>query len=106
MEKFILPEAWCCRATNQEEDKTLTDYIIEEFGENCKYDSEVNGNCWFSNVIIGAGFSHYTFTGRPDNCTEITFQQFKNYVLNNLIIDEKPYKHDPELDLILKRLLA
>jgi len=100
MERFVLPVNWCCRATNQEEDIALTDYIIEQFDEECEYDPDVTGNCWFSNIKISSReLYHYTFNGKPINCTEITFQQFKDYVLNHKI------DHDPELEIILKKLL-
>ena len=100
MEKFVLPDAWCCLATNQEEDEVLTDYIIEQFDEDCEYDDDVKGNGWFSNTIISIGMSyHYTFLGKPNNCTEITFQQFKDYVLR-----EKP-TDDSNLEAIYLKLL-
>ena len=42
---------------------------------------------------------HYTFLGKPNNCTEITFQQFKDYVLR-----EKP-TDDSNLEAIYLKLL-
>ncbi len=106
MEKFVLPEKWCCRATNQKEDIALTDYIVEQFGEACEYDPDVNGNCWFSNIKISAGeLYHYTFNGKPNNCTEITYEQFLKYVLNQNIPKEQP-EDNTELNQILIKLLT
>ncbi len=99
MENFILPDVWCCLATNKEEDRVLTDYINEHFNTQADYDPSPLGNCWFSNTLISD--FHYKFsTDPPENCTVITFQQFKNYVLR-----EKPV-NDSDLEEIYKRLLT
>ena len=98
MKKFVLPEAWCCVATTDEQEKALSDYITENFGNECDYDPHVKGDCWYSNIKLGD--YHYKFRNSPpDNCTEITFQQFKDYVLR-----EKP-ADDSNLEEIYKKLL-
>lgn len=99
MENFKLPEIWCCLATNKEEDIILTDYINEHFNTQADYDPAPLANCWFSNVLISD--YHYKFSdNRPENCTEITFQQFKDYVLR-----EKPVI-DSNLEEVYKKLLG
>ncbi len=99
MKKFVLPNAWCCLATNKEEDIILTDYINEHFNTQADYDPNPIANCWFSNIVIGD--YHYRFsTDPPENCTEITFQQFKDYVLR-----EKP-SDDSDLEEIYLKLLS
>ena len=76
-------------------------YLIiycENFGTECDYDLDPKGDCWYSNIRLGE--YHYKFSNRPpDNCTEITFQQFKDYVLR-----EKP-SDDSDLEAIYLKLL-
>jgi hypothetical protein len=102
MEKFILPEAWCCLATTQEEDRILTDYINENFHNDvdyfADYDPNVQGNCWFTNIKLSHGF-YYMFDKPPIHCTEITFHQFKDYVLG-----EKPADNSDLAEIYLKLL--
>jgi hypothetical protein len=99
MEKFILPDVWCCVATNHDEEKALSDYITENFETDCDYDPNPKGDCWYSNQKIKD--YHYNYQNKPPtNCTEITFQQFKEYVLR-----EKPTDNS-DLEEIYKKLLA
>lgn len=98
MEKFKLPDIWCCVANNAKEDKILTDYICENFGEMCDYDPSVNGNCWFANIKLGDYYYEFR-DSPPDNCTEITFQQFKDYVLREKLTDNS------DLEVIYLKLL-
>ena len=103
MEKFILPEKWCVLARTSEEDIILTDYIRDELGDDCDYDQDCKGNCWFSNIII-SGDHYYSFT-KPE-FTQITFEQFEKYVLNGEVDEPIKYlENDPELAIIYKRLL-
>ena len=69
MGKFILPERWCVLARNSEEYIVLTDYIRDELRDDCDYDTDCKGNCWFSNTQIGVNH-HYSFT-KPQ-LTQIT----------------------------------
>ena len=107
MEKFTLPEKWCCLANNTEEDRVLTDYIKAEYGATCDYDVSCKANCWFSNIELRPRF-HYDFRNDPPpNCVEITFEQFIKYVLNGHIdISKELIKQDPELAAILTKLLS
>lgn len=103
MNKFILPEYWAVRATTIEEDEVLTDYIRTEFGTDCEYDIQVNGNCWFSNIKFKN--EHYEFLDNPPlDRTEITYQEFKKYILNKEPIFQQP-KDNTELNEILIKLL-
>jgi len=104
MHKFILPEIWCVRATTQEEDKVLTDYIKDEFSTDCEYDLDVRGNCWFSNVEIKK--EHYEFMDNaPQGFTEITYQEFEKYVLNKEPVFQQS-ENTTELNQILIKLLT
>jgi hypothetical protein len=85
-ERFILPEKWCCLARNSDEDKVLTDYVVDVFGVECDYDVTCKGNCWFTNFRI-IGDHYYQFNDKPSNCTEITYDQFIKYVLNKEVDD-------------------
>ncbi len=105
MEKFVLPDAWCCRATNQEEDEALTDYINEKFKTGADYDISCI-NTWFSNIKIGD--YHYKIGGeKPFDAEEITYEQFLKYVLNQDIdIPEEQPEDNTELNKILIKLLS
>lgn len=103
MKKFIIPDKWCVLARNTEEDIVLTDYIRDELGDDCNYDQDCKGNCWFSNQQING--DHYYSFYKPQ-LTVITFEQFEKYILNGEIDEEivKYNPNDPELQAIYKRL--
>jgi len=104
MEKFVLPEYWAVRATTRKEDQVLTDYIRTEFGTDCEYDIQVNGTCWFSNIKFKD--EYYAFLDNPPlDRTEITYKEFKKYILNKEPIFQQP-EDNTELNQILIKLLT
>ena len=107
MEKFVLPELWCVKATTHKEDKVLTDYVNKRFtNSKAKYDGKEIINTWFTNKDLGN--QYYTFaSSEPFNTTEITYEQFLKYVLNHDIeIPEEQPEDNTELNEILIKLLS
>lgn len=95
---FILPEKWFIKTTNDNEDRIVVKYINETF--NKKIDAGLGSmnnryfffKCWYySNTPIPylSGISDkydYGVAGLflEHGFEEITFQQFLDYVLNNI----------------------
>ena len=103
MEKFVLPEKWSVNVITSKQERTLTDYINKEFNTGCDYDIRVQSN-WYSNIRISD--YHYKIGGEcPSETTEITYEQFLKYVLNQDIPKEQP-EDNTELNEILIKLLS
>ena len=104
MKKFVLPERWAIKATTDEEDAVIVTYINNTFNTEISKGLGSNSTWCYSNVCFENTNDKYDGNDVSNfpNAIEITFQQFENYVLNNL---NKPCEHDPELEIILKRLL-
>ena len=103
MNKFILPKKWSVNATNNAQDKVLTDYINTAFNTGCDYDYTTTNN-WYSNILLGD--YNYRIGGVcPEETTEITYEQFLKYVLNQDIPKEQP-EDNTELNEILIKLLS
>lgn len=107
MEKFVLPERWVVKASNDAEDEIIVKYINETFDTQIRPGLSDNSIWYYSNINHSGNHKKYDYGAFSyfENCKEITFQQFIDYVLNDLVVEDKPYKHDPELEIILKRLL-
>lgn len=76
MEKFKLPKKWCIR---QNTDQIVCDWFNKKFNLNAALNGSfkyVNSDGWYCEEKDGMEYGDYT---------EITFEQFKQYVLN-----EKP----------------
>ena len=76
MEKFKLPKKWCIR---QNTDQIVCDWFNKKFNLNAALNGSfkyVNSDGWYCDDNHDMEYGDYT---------EITFQQFKQYVLN-----EKP----------------
>lgn len=105
MEKFVLPKRWVVKASNHEEDSIIVPYINNTFRTGIAVGLPEITPWYYSNVNNknNNNLKHdASSTQSFENCTEITFQQFEHYVLNNF---NEPCEHDPELEIILKRLL-
>jgi len=107
MEKFVLPEKWVVKATTDEEDKIIVPYINQTFGTGITVGLPPGTTPWYYSNVNNKNNNNLkhdgSYTHSFENCTEITFQQFEHYVLNNF---STPCEHDPELEIILKRLLG
>ena len=80
--EFVLPELWCIKLTNENQ-KTVIDYI----NRNTK-DGERGG---LISAYYGYNGEHCTFIPNTLSNTEITFDQFKQYVLKeNTTVTEEP----------------
>ncbi len=108
MEKFVLPERWVVKASNNEEDEIIVPYINQTFRTSITSGLTSGTTPWYYSNIPNKnmGMSLVKHDGSSvesfENCTEITIQQFEHYVLNNV---STSCEHDPELEIILKRLL-
>ncbi len=107
MEKFVLPDRWVVKASDDEEDEVIVKYMNETFDTQIRSGLSDNNVWYYSNINHSVNHKKHDYGALSyfENCIEITFQQFIDYVLNDLVVDDKPYKHDPELETILKRLL-
>lgn len=104
MNKFILPEFWCVKATTRKEDQILTDYVNAEFGTHAEYDEKDIINTWFTNKDLGE--KYYTFSeNQPFGTIEITYNQFLKHILGQSIPSEQP-EDNTELNQILIKLLT
>lgn len=110
MKKFILPEKWVVKSNNKEEDEIILTYINETY--NCtipSFDGEHN-TWYYSNISHEKDRNNHDhgslYTFKDNDCTEITYDQFVKYVLNeNELVIQESYKPDLELETILIRLL-
>ena len=107
MKKFVLPENWVVKASNVEEDAVLTEYMNNTFNTNikpglmgmqywCYSNTPMKNYSASDNKHDGSEYNSFP------NSTKITYEQFVNYVLNEI---NNPCEYDPELEIILKRLL-
>ena len=104
MEKFVLPERWVVKATTDEEDEIIVPYINQTFGTNISSGLSPGTTPWYYSNVNNKNNNNLKHDGAStqsfENCTEITFQQFKDYVLR-----EKP-TDDSDLEIIYLKLLA
>ena len=80
--EFVLPEKWCIKFSH---DKKLLDW--------CKENTQTNFTYFENLIITNDNYFHYPLnttqvTTRNSNYTEITFEQFKKYVLKEEVIEE------------------
>ena len=81
-EEFVLPDKWLVKAVNQEQDSVLTDYINKKFNIQVRKGMGKYKHVWFSNIELDPGI-YYSYDKKIniDELIEITFDQFKEYVL-------------------------
>lgn len=88
MGNFVLPEKWVVRAINNEEDHIIVSYINDTFKTTIEPGLTDLTTPWFysntqnlhhSRLLKHDGSSLNSFP----NCKEITFEQFKEYVLRD-----------------------
>lgn len=107
MEKFVLPEKWWIKATNDLEDAVIVKYINAKFHTFISSGIGAMSYWCYANYSLADGYNKYD-TGIDsisgfDGVTQLTYDQFIKYVINKDI--DEPCEHDPELEIILKRLL-
>lgn len=81
-EEFILPEKWCVIGNNQKEYDLISKYVRKNGGEH--YTDEANFPLEHIPYFKNSEYVTSNFKTSPINkgYTEITFEQFKKYVLN------------------------
>ena len=109
MENFILPEKWYVTSNTKEEDDIIVDYFNKTFNLNIFKFKEDHRTWYYSNTSTDKGDRNIHNSDSFEQmekigCIKITYQQFKQYLLNEIVIQDI-YKHDPELDQILIKLL-
>lgn len=108
MKKFVLPEKWHIASKNDEEDRVIVEYINNTFNLNISPGLSISmSEWWYANYSLEPSHKYIKHdSGTNDtfknHSSEITYDQFVNYVLNEI---NNPCEHDPELETILKRLL-
>lgn len=76
-EEFVLPEKWCVRHHQE-----VAEYIIKLLGSNKgNYFEDLEKFSHFPPSPTGRNFGGYCYRKKLDGYTEITFEQFKKYVL-------------------------
>lgn len=80
--KFVLPEKWCLKITNENIDfcRSLKN---KELGMQENYFYFIGG--YYSSITTPSGLNG--FINIPNNYTEITFEQFKKYVLKEETVE-------------------
>lgn len=81
-EEFVLPEKWYVIGNNQEEYDLISKYVRKNGGSH--YTKKENHPLEHIPYFIGKTYETSNFKTSPINrgYTEITFEQFKKYVLN------------------------
>ena len=88
-EEFILPNKWCIKAKNKKEAKVIANYANPI---NIAFDT----NTWSNEdslafyLHINQGVYHAGNRHKLSDFIEIDFDQFKQYVLNELPLDFSP----------------
>lgn len=109
MEKFVLPEKWWIKATNDLEDAVIVEYINNKFHTFILSGiGTLSHWCYANYSLYDDDHNNKYDTGIDsisafDGVTQLTYDQFIKYVINQDI--DEPCEHDPELEIILKRLL-
>lgn len=82
VDEFVLPERWCVIGSNQKEYDLISKYVRENGGRH--YTDEENFPLEHIPCFINSRYVTSNFKTSPVNkdYTEITFEQFKKYVLN------------------------
>lgn len=114
MEKFVLPERWVVKASNDEEDEIIVPYINQTFGTHISSGLSSSTTPWYySNVCNKNSSSNSTFEAIglkhdgassesfPDTI-ELTYDEFVYHIINKRILE---YEHDPSLEAIYLKLL-
>lgn len=93
--EFVLPEKWCLKITKENLDfcKSLEN---NELHYKKNYNYYING--YYSAIRSDSG--NYGFSGIPITHTEITFEQFKKYVLKEETVVEEVIKPLPQFKVI------
>ena len=78
-EEFVLPERWCIKR-DENNTELITNYFCELHNfDYAELDCNRNNPYLYHSKILGSGSSNREI---PQGYTEITFEQFKKYVLN------------------------
>jgi len=110
---FVLPEEWYVHANDQGQDTVITAYINNTYKSDLSDYASERG-FYYSNLCINSrGNEHYS-PNIPSKGTEITFEQFKKYILKSTIMETKKiinyklvkeYPGSPELGSITDRTM-
>jgi len=108
MEKFVLPEKWWVKATSDLEDAVIVEYINTKFHTFISSGIGTMSYRCYANYSLSPDYNKYD-TGIDnisgfDGVTQLTYDQFIRYVINQTI--DNPCEHDPELNKILIKLLS
>lgn len=77
---FVLPNHWCIKAQNGEEAKVIASYATKlSTAKNLKSWNTVDAKHYW--LIVKNGVYHGSKRDIPPNITQLTFEQFKQYVL-------------------------
>ena len=90
--EFVLPEKWCIRQNKKE----INDWLNQNKQTGFTYSSR-NGNEF---VHFPEKNGYHLNTNIQDGYTEITFEQFKKYVLKEEIVEEKVIEPLPQFKVI------
>ena len=108
MKDFILPEKWHINATNDEEDDLVVDYINRTFNQKINPGLSNSmlekGGWWYSNYSFNGDYSSKNDEFYKNLSVQITFDQFKQYVIKIEPIFEE-FVQDEEYNNILIKLL-
>lgn len=82
IEEFVLPEKWCVRGNNQKEYDLISKYVRKNGGSH--YTKKENFPLAHIPYFTGNTYETSNFKESPISrgYTEITFEQFKKYVLS------------------------
>jgi len=93
--EFVLPEKWCIKR-NAENDKIITDYINKLSNFHHNYLCNNYNNPYLHNKVNKCCSYHKVI----ESYKEITFDQFKKYVLEEEIVEEKVIEPLPQFKVI------
>jgi len=111
MEKFVLPEKWWIKATNDAEDAVIVEYINTKFHTFISSGIGTMSYWCYANYSLEDGYNKYdagidNISGF-DGVTQLTYDQFIRYVINKTIdIPEEQPEDNTELNQILIKLLT
>lgn len=91
--EFILPEKWCVKGSTQNEIDTIFKFNGISVVKDCNYIKGFQHYPPFKTCLNNN--ATFSWNIKPEY-TEITFDQFKKYVLKNEIIEEKVIEPLPQ----------